>query len=80
MPLTQRRSKRAAAWRPNRALGSQVLAELRTLQAYREPLVGSTSQILAIGLSSRKNMCVHPKAREAGAVNLPSPARACTVV
>ena len=33
------------------------------LQAYREPLVGRSSQILALGLSSRKNMCIHPKAR-----------------
>ena len=41
----------------------QVLAELRVLQAYREPLVGRSSQILALGLSSRKNMCIHPKAR-----------------
>ena len=38
-----------------------MLTELRNLQAYREPLVGQSSQILAIGLSSRKNMCVHPK-------------------
>jgi DNA excision repair protein ERCC-2 len=41
---------------------AQVLAELRNLQAYREPLVGKAAQILAIGLSSRKNMCIHPKA------------------
>ena len=41
----------------------QVLQELRVLQAYREPLVGKSSQILALGLSSRKNMCIHPKAR-----------------
>jgi len=44
-------------------LWPQVLAELRVLQAYREPLVGRSSQILALGLSSRKNMCIHPKAR-----------------
>jgi DNA excision repair protein ERCC-2 len=43
---------------------AQVLAELRVLQAYREPLVGRISQILALGLSSRKNMCIHPKARQ----------------
>jgi hypothetical protein len=45
------------------SVAAQVLAELRVLQAYREPLVGRSSQILALGLSSRKNMCIHPKAR-----------------
>ena len=44
------------------APSTQVLAELRNLQAYREPLVGKAAQILAIGLSSRKNMCIHPEA------------------
>lgn len=47
-------------------LCEQVLAELRALQAYREPLVGRTAQILALGLSSRKNMCINPKARGRG--------------
>ena len=51
---------------------AQVLAELRVLQAYREPLVGRSSQILALGLSSRKNMCIHPKARRASARRAPS--------
>ena len=49
---------------------AQVLAELRNLQAYREPLVGKASQILAIGLSSRKNMCIHPKASRKQRLNL----------
>jgi DNA excision repair protein ERCC-2 len=44
----------------------QVLAELHVLQSYRETLVGPSSQILAIGLSSRKNMCIHPKVRGDG--------------
>ena len=43
-----------------------MLAELRVLQAFREPLVGSSSQILALGLSSRKNMCVNAKVSEEG--------------
>ena len=38
------------------------------LQAYREPLVGRSSQILALGLSSRKNMCIHPKVRRCRSV------------
>ena len=58
-----RRSPNPCLW----LLWAQVLAELRVLQAYREPLVGRSSQILALGLSSRKNMCIHPKARCLGA-------------
>ncbi|KAK3282581.1 hypothetical protein CYMTET_9690 [Cymbomonas tetramitiformis] len=44
----------------------KVLAELKVLQAYRESIVGPDSQILALGLSSRKNMCVHPTVVDEG--------------
>ena len=44
----------------------QTLAELRNLQAYREKEVGPAAQILALGLSSRKNMCIHPTVAEEG--------------
>lgn len=47
---------------PRLLLLFQVLAELRTLQAFREQHAGKASQILALGLSSRKNMCIHPRA------------------
>jgi DNA excision repair protein ERCC-2 len=36
------------------------------LQEYREREVGSASQILALGLSSRKNMCIHPQVADEG--------------
>lgn len=39
----------------------KVLAELRLLQAYQEEQIGPAARILALGLSSRKNLCVHPK-------------------
>ena len=41
----------------------KVLAELRVLQAYREKHVGKAAEIMALGLSSRKNMCIHPRVR-----------------
>ena len=44
----------------------KVLAELRVLQAYREKHVGKASEIMALGLSSRKNMCIHPKVADEG--------------
>jgi len=44
----------------------KVLAELRVLQAYREKHVGKAAEIMALGLSSRKNMCIHPKVAEEG--------------
>ena len=44
----------------------KVLAELRVLQAYREKHVGEAAAMLALGLSSRKNMCVHPRVAEEG--------------
>jgi DNA excision repair protein ERCC-2 len=43
-----------------------VLAELRNLQRYREREVGAAAQILALGLSSRKNMCIHLQVAEEG--------------
>eukprot|EP00897_Mesotaenium_endlicherianum_P010484 jgi/Mesen1/9464/ME000627S08848 len=39
----------------------KVLTELRQLQAYQEKMVGKDAQILALGLSSRKNLCIHPR-------------------
>jgi DNA excision repair protein ERCC-2 len=44
----------------------KVLAELRVLQAYREKHVGKAAEMLALGLSSRKNMCIHPKVADEG--------------
>jgi len=40
----------------------QVLAELRELMAYRARYLGgeSATPIMAVGLSSRKNLCCHP--------------------
>ena len=43
-----------------------MLAELRNLQRYREREVGAAAQILALGLSSRKNMCIHLQVAEEG--------------
>ena len=40
----------------------QVLAELRDLVAYRGRYLGpGAAPLLALGLSSRKNLCVNPK-------------------
>ncbi|GBG88390.1 hypothetical protein CBR_g47089 [Chara braunii] len=39
----------------------KVLAELRLLQAYQEKELGNQAKILALGLSSRKNLCIHPR-------------------
>jgi DNA excision repair protein ERCC-2 len=47
-------------------LNRQVLAELKELIAYRSKYLGGGQTgaggppILALGLSSRKNLCVHP--------------------
>jgi len=39
----------------------KALEELRELIKYRESVLGSAGgKILALGLSSRRNMCVHP--------------------
>ena len=43
---------------------SKVLAELKELVAYRRRYLGDVpgaGSILALGLSSRKNLCVHPQ-------------------
>jgi DNA excision repair protein ERCC-2 len=54
---------------------AQVLAELRDLVAYRARYFGPAGagataaqgpQILALGLSSRKNLCINPQASGAG--------------
>lgn len=39
----------------------KVLEELRKLQAYQEKAVGKVAKMLALGLSSRKNLCIHPE-------------------
>jgi len=48
----------------------KVLAELKVLQKYREEHVEKGKEkdthILALGLSSRKNLCVNPKVAEEG--------------
>lgn len=41
---------------------NQVLAELRELIRYRVRYLGDNPpQILALGLGSRKNLCIHPQ-------------------
>lgn len=48
----------------------KVLVELRELIEYRERYItGSSGQILAVGLSSRKNLCIHKGVQ--GATELP---------
>lgn len=44
----------------------KVLAELRELIDYRNSSGGPPHKILALGLSSRKNLCVHPRVAEEG--------------
>ena len=41
----------------------KVLEELKVLEAYRNTLFGETRQqaLLALGLTSRRNLCVHPR-------------------
>jgi hypothetical protein len=39
----------------------KVLEELRKLQAYQEKALGKAAKMLALGLSSRKNLCIHPQ-------------------
>mmetsp|Transcript_14369 Transcript_14369/g.23917 ORF Transcript_14369/g.23917 Transcript_14369/m.23917 type:complete len:770 (+) Transcript_14369:56-2365(+) len=46
----------------------KVLEELRGVIAYRESVLGAAGkQILALGLSSRKNLCIHPRVSDPGA-------------
>ena len=48
---------------------SQVLAELKELVEYRRKYLGDVAgagSILALGLSSRKNLCVHPRVAGGG--------------
>lgn len=42
----------------------KVLSELKFLQEYRERKLGKRAQMIALGLSSRKNMCIHPDVAE----------------
>ena len=47
----------------------QVLAELKELVEYRRKYLGEVAgagSILALGLSSRKNLCVHPRVAGVG--------------
>lgn len=41
----------------------KVLEELRKLQAYQEKELGKAAKMLCLGLSSRKNLCIHPEVR-----------------
>lgn len=43
----------------------KVLAELRLLNDYQQKELGSAAKILALGLSSRKNLCINEKIRSA---------------
>lgn len=44
----------------------KVLSELKELQKYRKEQIGPSAELLALGLSSRKNLCVHPDVRQEG--------------
>ena len=46
----------------------KALAELKELVAYRQQHLASvdTAPILALGLSSRKNLCIHPRIADEG--------------
>lgn len=44
----------------------KVLAELKELVEYRSKHMSTPPPILATGLSSRKNMCIHPRVAEEG--------------
>ena len=39
----------------------QVLEELKVLLEYYEKETGQRPKILGLGLSSRKNLCIHPE-------------------
>ena len=43
----------------------KVLAKLRLLNDYQQKELGSAAKILALGLSSRKNLCINEKIRSA---------------
>eukprot|EP00898_Chlorokybus_atmophyticus_P001467 jgi/Chlat1/2320/Chrsp17S00174 len=45
----------------------KALEELRLLQKYQESQIGKQAKILALGLSSRKNLCIHPRVNQEGA-------------
>jgi len=40
----------------------QVLEELKVLLEYYEKETGQKPKLLGLGLSSRKNLCIHPEA------------------
>lgn len=48
----------------------KVLLELRHLVNFREKEEGRSSKLLALGLSSRKNLCIHPEVSVACAIHL----------
>ena len=45
---------------------TKALRELRGIMEYRESLLGSNASFLAVGVSARKNMCVHPTVSRQG--------------
>lgn len=42
----------------------QVLEEMKVLVEYCEKEAGEPTKLLAIGVSSRKNLCIHPEVVE----------------
>lgn len=42
-------------------LSYQVLEELKVLVEYYEKETGESAKLLAVGVSSRKNLCIHPE-------------------
>ena len=41
----------------------KALAELKALMAFRSKLLGYTEEFRALGLTSRKNLCLHPEVK-----------------
>ena len=41
----------------------KALAELKALMAFRSKLLGYTEDFRALGLTSRKNLCLHPEVK-----------------
>lgn len=45
---------------------TKALRELRTIMEYRQSVTGAETRFLAVGVSARKNMCVHPTVSRQG--------------
>lgn len=48
-------------------LSDQVVEELRKLMEYYSKETGQSNNFLALALSSRKNLCIHPEVQTAAA-------------